>query len=70
MAFPAEVLFMSRPRVRAWFSDEEGATASEYAVMLVLLICAVIASVTAVGNSTAAGWSNNVSQVQTACNGS
>ena len=61
---------MSRPCVRAWFSDEEGATAAEYAMMLALLICAVIAAVTAVGHSTAAGWSNNVSKVQTACNGS
>jgi pilus assembly protein Flp/PilA len=61
---------MFRLRVRAWFSDEEGAAAAEYAVMLVLIICAVIASIQAVGNSTAAGWSMNVSQVQSACNGS
>ena len=58
---------MSRRCVRAWFSDEDGVTAAEYAIMLVLVICAVIASVTAVGNSTAEGWSKNVSKVMTAC---
>jgi pilus assembly protein Flp/PilA len=54
--------------VRAWLSDEDGATASEYAVMLVLVICAVIAAVSAVGNSTAGGWTKNVNAVVTACN--
>jgi pilus assembly protein Flp/PilA len=61
---------MSRSLWRISWSDDEGATAAEYAVMLALIICAVIASVNAVGNSTAAGWSNNVSQVSSACNGS
>jgi len=61
---------MPRPNIKIWFRDEEGVTASEYAVMLGLIILAVIASVTAVGNSTAEGWSNNVNQVQSACSGS
>jgi pilus assembly protein Flp/PilA len=61
---------MVRSILRKWFADEEAATASEYAFMLVLIICAVIASVSAVGNSVANGWSNNVSQVTSACNGS
>ncbi|MFO0908452.1 MAG: Flp family type IVb pilin [Isosphaeraceae bacterium] len=61
---------MFRSFLRALSAGEEGATSSEYAVMLVLIICAVIASVTAVGNSTAQGWSNNVNKVVTACNGS
>jgi pilus assembly protein Flp/PilA len=56
--------------IRAWLYDEDGVTASEYAVMLVLIICAVITAVSAVGNSTAEGWTKNVSSVQTACNGS
>lgn len=66
----AEVPPMRRWFARFWLTDEEGATAAEYAVMLVLVICAVIASVTAVGNSTAEGWTRNVSQVMTACSGS
>ncbi|MFO0951384.1 MAG: Flp family type IVb pilin [Isosphaeraceae bacterium] len=61
---------MLRIVLRKWCADEEGATASEYAFMLVLIIVAVIASVSAVGNSTANGWSNNVSKVTSACNGS
>jgi hypothetical protein len=35
---------------------------------LVLIICAVIAAVNAVGNSTAQGWSTNVSIISTALN--
>lgn len=58
-----------RRTVRTFSTDDDGATAAEYAVMLVLVICAVIASVTAVGNSTAEGWSRNVSKVVTACGG-
>ena len=54
---------MSRTLWPRWFTDEEGVTAAEYAVMLVLIICAVIASVNAVGNSTSAGWSHNAAQV-------
>jgi Flp pilus assembly pilin Flp len=61
---------MVRSILRKWFADEEAATASEYAFMLVLIICAVIASVSTVGNSVANGWSNNASKVSSACNGS
>jgi pilus assembly protein Flp/PilA len=56
--------------VREFCRDEDGATAAEYAVMLVLIICAVIAAVNAVGNSTAQGWSRNVSTIGSALNGS
>ena len=61
---------MSRSLWPRWCSEDDGATAAEYAVMLVLIIVAVIASVNAVGNSTAAGWSNNYNKVNSACNGS
>ena len=53
-----------------WFPEEEGATASEYAVMLALIISALVASVSAVGNSTQNGWSKNGAAVSSACNGS
>jgi Flp pilus assembly pilin Flp len=61
---------MLRSFVWNWLSDEDGATTAEYAVMLVLIICAVISAVTAVGNSTAEGWSNNVDKVVSACSSS
>jgi len=61
---------MPRPHSEVWFSDEEGATATEYAVMLALLLLAVMASITAVGNSTASGWSNNATRIQSACSNS
>jgi pilus assembly protein Flp/PilA len=63
-------MMMFRSLWTRWWSDEEGVTASEYAVMLVLIIVAVIASVNAVGNSTSAGWSKNAAAVSSACNGS
>ena len=61
---------MFRSFLRRWLADEEATTATEYAVMLALMIGAVIASVTALGNSTRDGWSNNESKVTSACNGS
>lgn len=51
----------------AWIREEDGTTAAEYAVLLVLICVALISAVTAVGNSTAAGWKNNVEQVTSAC---
>ena len=46
--------------------EEDGVTATEYAMMLVLIIVAVIGAVQAVGNSTAGGWSSNISKIQSA----
>jgi pilus assembly protein Flp/PilA len=57
-------------RLAVWFSDDEGATAAEYAVMLALIIAAVITSINAVGNSVASGWSNNVTKIDNALTGS
>lgn len=55
--------------IRTWLSrllrEEEAATATEYAVMLALMLLAVISAVNAVGNSTAAGWSHNVNTIST-----
>ena len=59
---------MFRLRLKGLLHEEEATTAAEYAVMLVLIICAVIAAVNAVGNSTASGWSNNVSIISGALN--
>jgi Flp pilus assembly pilin Flp len=59
---------MKRLALWGFFRDDEAATASEYAVMVVLIICAVIAAVNAVGNSTAQGWSRNVNIISTSLN--
>ena len=61
---------MSSTLMTKWFSEDEGATASEYAVMLALIIAALVVSISAVGNSTQGGWSKNYAAVSTACNGS
>jgi Flp pilus assembly pilin Flp len=61
---------MLRSFVWTCLSDEDGVTSAEYAVMLVLIICAVIFAVTAVGNTTADEWSNNVDKVVSACTSS
>jgi len=50
--------------------DEEAATATEYAVILALILIAVIAAVTSVGNSTASGWNRDVTTISSAVNGS
>jgi pilus assembly protein Flp/PilA len=50
--------------------EEDGPTASEYAFLLALILMAVIASVTAVGNSTSAIWGSDSNQISSACNGS
>lgn len=59
---------MPRLNPKVWCSDESGATATEYAIMLALILIAIISSITAVGNTTAGGWSRNATQIQSACN--
>lgn len=60
--FPAD-----RRRRPSWrHSNEEGATAAEYAIMLALIIGAVISAVNAVGGSTADKMSSNASRIATA----
>jgi Flp pilus assembly pilin Flp len=46
--------------------DEDGVTATEYAMMLVLIIVAAITAISSVGGTSAGGWSNNVSKIQSA----
>lgn len=45
--------------LRRCFSDESGATAVEYAVMLSLILLACIAAVASVGLNTANAWNGN-----------
>jgi Flp pilus assembly pilin Flp len=54
------------PPWREFLRDEDGTTSTEYAVMLVLIICAVIAAVNAVGGTNAGGWNQNVTTISNA----
>ena len=59
---------MIRGVLKGLLRDDEAATASEYAIMLALIITAVISAVNAVGSSTAGGWSRNVNIISTSLN--
>ena len=54
---------------RSLVREEDGTTATEYAIMLALILVAVISAVNSVGNSTSAGWSKNVNAITSATNG-
>ena len=60
---------MKSSLLRSRILDEEAATASEYAVMLTLIIGALIVAISSVGSSTSSGWSNNVNVITNAING-
>jgi Flp pilus assembly pilin Flp len=57
---------MIRAALVSFLLDEDGVTATEYAMMLVLIIVAVISAISAVGNSVAGGWTSNVTKIQSA----
>ncbi len=61
---------MNRCFWRRLVREDDGTTATEYAVMLALILVAVISAVNSVGNSTSAGWSKNVGAINSAVNGS
>jgi pilus assembly protein Flp/PilA len=45
--------------IRRFLLDEDGPTATEYAVMLALILVAIMAGIGAVGSQTGGMWSNN-----------
>ncbi|MEM7316431.1 MAG: Flp family type IVb pilin [Planctomycetota bacterium] len=51
-------------------SEEEGATAVEYAVILALILMAIIAGISTVGGGTLDLWQNNSDQISNAISGS
>ena len=51
---------------RHFLADQDGATATEYAVMLALILLAVIAVVQTFGSSTSGMWTNNYQQISSA----
>ncbi|GAC1308997.1 MAG: hypothetical protein NVSMB14_13290 [Isosphaeraceae bacterium] len=57
-------------RIIVWslcfFDDDRGTTATEYAVLAALILMAVIAAITAVGNSTSGLWSGDTNKITTA----
>ncbi|GAC1465836.1 MAG: hypothetical protein NVSMB9_05790 [Isosphaeraceae bacterium] len=59
---------MFRLYVRNFLVDDEAVTATEYAVMLVLIIVSVIAAVNSVGNTTSQGLKQNVGIITNAIN--
>ncbi len=59
---------MNWSMLRSLILDEEAATASEYAVMLALIIGALITAISSVGGSTSSGWSKNVTTITNAVN--
>jgi len=50
--------------VRCFLSDEEGATAIEYAVMASLIAAVCVASVTALANATDGSFTDSVTAIQ------
>ena len=52
--------------IRGFLADQDGATATEYAVMLALILLAVIAVIGSFGSATSGIWANDVSQIGTA----
>jgi pilus assembly protein Flp/PilA len=61
---------MIMTKIRRLIQSEEAATATEYAVLLALILLALISAITSVGNSTSGLWQNNVSRISNASNGS
>jgi Flp pilus assembly pilin Flp len=49
--------------IASFLSDDDGATATEYAVMLLLVLMGVFATVTAVGGNSGNMWGNIVTQI-------
>jgi pilus assembly protein Flp/PilA len=61
---------MVMTKIRRLIQSEEAATATEYAVLLALILLALISAITSVGNSTSGLWQNDVSRISNASNGS
>ncbi len=47
-------------------SDEDAATAVEYAVMLALVLVAIISTINAVGNTSSGLWASDTNQISAA----
>jgi Flp pilus assembly pilin Flp len=56
--------------MRKFLLDETGPTATEYAVMLALILAVVIVAIGSVGGATGEKWNNNSSQIISAIDSS
>jgi len=56
-------------RIRRFLKDEAGPTATEYAVMLVLVIVSAVAAIGLVGSTFQELWQSNSDQIAAAVNG-
>jgi pilus assembly protein Flp/PilA len=52
--------------LRTFVLDESGPSATEYAVMLALIVVVAIAAVNTVGNSTSSIWTNDGNKINAA----
>jgi pilus assembly protein Flp/PilA len=60
---------MSCALLRGLLREEDGPTASEYAVMLALIVGALITAINSVGSTTSQGWSHNATTIINAASG-
>jgi pilus assembly protein Flp/PilA len=61
---------MFMKKIRRFLQSDEAATATEYAVLLALIILALFSAITSVGNSTSGLWQNDTTRISNATNGS
>lgn len=56
------------PKTKTFLTGESGTTSVEYAVMLMLIIGACIAAITAVGGENGLIWGDNSTEIENALN--
>lgn len=52
-----------------WLRDESGPTATEYAILLALIVITLMGAVNTFGNTTSGLWSQNANQIISALSG-
>ena len=57
-------------KIRHFLADEDGPTAVEYAVMLMLILLTCMTAIQLVGTAASARWSNTAEQIQNMGGGS
>ena len=57
-------------KIKRFLASEDGPTATEYAVMLALILGLAIGSLSIFGNNAGGLWGNNSTQLDSAMNGS
>ncbi|WP_166825327.1 Flp family type IVb pilin [Thalassoroseus pseudoceratinae] len=52
--------------IQAFFTEDNAATAVEYAVMLAMILLSIIAAISQVGGASGSMWDNNSTQLKNA----